>query len=874
MRTVPESAGFFLNRKHTPTMGRIRRRVEGPSLRRDRGALPRAPVHSLSPAREVMKKSLSATSRITISLVSMALTTLLGAHLLGLVPNERDAIMRGRSHLCESIAIQFSLFALRGDYEAMETSLKAIVDRNQEIRSVGLRQADGTLVIATDAHEQAWPASTTSQSTETHMHVPIFQADQRWGTVEVCYVSPEYTGWSGRFMHPLLALCLYFILCTLVVFGTYLRKVLTQLNPSKVVPQRVRSALDALAEGLLLLDPQGRIVLANQSFSTTTGCEMNDLIGKSADSLPWIDKDDKDRNAEEKATGPVATPRPWVQVLQGGESQRGRFFGFSTQTQGDKTFVVSASPICDDAGRRRGAIASFEDVSRLERKKDELSLALQSLRLSSEKVREQNAVLERLATRDPLTSCFNRRSFFEQFDSLWNTAQRYNQPLSAIMVDVDHFKSVNDTHGHSIGDQVLQQVAKTLEQTARDSDIVARYGGEEFAILLPNTDILEGAVCAERFRKALAAMKFPNLSITASLGVSALSQHPNTPQELLDQADKCLYVAKRNGRNQVVRLDQISSSLIVDEKPVTRTMAPQPSKTHIPFPAVTALISALGYRDPDTASHSRRVADLCVDVAQGLMSMSNCYVLETAALLHDIGKIGMPDAILRKPGKLTDEEWALMHKHERIGLEIIRASFASEELSLIVENYRRHFDGRDENLGPVGTHIPLGARILAVADAFDSMVTPRSYRPARSTPEAFAELRRCAGTQFDTEIVERFIKVSQRYKPDMRISGQVSKETALGIGLEMERLAEAVDLQDIAGLKVMAGRLSESAARNGAPEIAAKAMELEQAANAKGDVLGVIQRACELLDYCRATQSSYLEHAMTPHPTAASSSAK
>ena len=817
-----------------------------------------------------MKKSLSATNRITLSLVSMALTTLLGAHLLGLVPNERDAIMRGRSHLCESIAIQFSVLAHRGDHEAMETSLKAIVDRNPEIRSIGLRTADGYLVVASDTHAQTWPASTTGQSTETHMYVPIFQGQQRWGNVEVCYTSPSYTGWTGKYLHPLAALCLYFVVATLIVFGGYLKRVLTQLNPSKVVPQRVRSALDALSEGLLLLDPYGRIVLANQSFSTSTGCELDELLGKVATGLKWVDKEDHGQSSD---AGSAAT-MPWVDVLKDGTPRRGRILAYQTKTQGDKTFAVSASPICDDTGRRRGAIASFEDVTRLERKKDELSSALQTLRLSSDKIREQNTALERLAMRDPLTNCYNRRSFFEQFDTHWNTAQRYHHPLSAIMVDVDHFKSVNDNHGHSVGDQVLQKVAETLQATARDADVVARYGGEEFTVLLPNTDILDAALCAERFRKALAAMKFPNLSITASLGVSSISLHPASPQELLDQADKCLYVAKRNGRNQVVRFDQVPTNLVVDEKKVTRTNTPQPSKTHIPFPAVTALISALGYRDPDTASHSRRVADLCVDVAHGLMSMSHCYVLETAALLHDIGKIGMPDSILRKPGQLSDDEWALMRKHERMGLEIIRASFASEELSQIVENYRRHFDGRDENLGPVGTHIPLGARILAVADAFDSMVTARSYRPARPRQEAFAELRRCAGTQFDTEIVERFIKVAQRYKPDMRVAERVSKETALGIGLEMERLAEAVDLQDIAGLKVMAGRLSESAARSGAPEIAAKAMELEQAASAKGDVLGVIQRACELLEYCRATQSSYLEHAMTPRESVVAGSAK
>lgn len=811
-----------------------------------------------------MKKPLSITSRITLSLVAMGLTILLGSQLLGILPNERDAIIRGRSSLCESIAIQFSVLAVRGDQNGMEASLKAILGRNPEIQSIGLRREGGGLIVATEQHRESWANPPSGQSTETQMLVPIFEGSKRWGTVEVQF-HPPVTNWLGRYLHPLVTLCIYFGLSTLLVFGGYLRKVLTQLNPSKVVPQRVRNALDTLAEGLLLLDPHGRIVLANHSFVETTGKEMHALLGKPVNSLPWVDKDDKDHSSTEQEGVSIRNLPPWTEVLGDGQARRGRIMSLSDSAVGDKTFVVSASPICDENGRRRGAIASFEDVSKLEQKKVELSTALQTLRLTTEKVKEQNQVLERLATRDPLTTCFNRRSFFEQFDAQWNSAKRYNQPLSAIMVDVDHFKMINDNHGHSVGDQVLQKVAETLMQTARESDIVARYGGEEFAILLPNTDILNASVSAERFRKALAEMKFPNLSVTASLGVSSNSQQANSPQELLDQADKCLYVAKRNGRNQVVRFDQISpNDIVVDEKKISRTKdAAAPPKTTIPFPAVTALISALGYRDPDTASHSRRVADLCVTVAHGLMSMSNCYVLETAALLHDIGKIGVPDSILRKPGQLTTEEWAYLEKHERIGLEIIRASFASDEMSQIVENYRRHFDGRNENLAPSGTRIPLGARILAIADAFDSMVTERTYRRALSRQAAFAELRRCAGTQFDPELVERFIKSVGQHRKEPVLSGQVSKETALGIGLEIERLAEAVDLQDIKSLRTMAGHLAESAASQGAPEIAAKALELEQAASRKGDVLGVIQRACELLEYCRAAQSSYLEPSQT-----------
>lgn len=815
---------------------------------------------------------ISASSRITISLVALTVTTLLSAHLLGLIPNERDSVMRGRSSLCESIAIQFSLFAARNDIEGMQTSLQAIAERNLDILSIGIREPEGRLLQSTKDHSELWSPDDSLQSSETRMNVPVFQGNQRWGTVEVAFAPPELASGIAGQVHPLIALTLFFVVIGSVTMGGYLRTVLTQLNPSKVVPQRVRSALDSLAEGLLLLDREGRIVLANQSFSNSIGQSTEALMGRPAHKLPWVTPEESATPSEgTNATDQARTAPPWTLALQDGKTHRGQVMGLKSRNQEDRTYVVSASPICDDQGRQRGAIASFEDISVLEQKKTELSHTLQTLRTSSEKIRQQNVVLERLATRDPLTGCFNRRAFFEQFDAHWNAARRYSQSLSAIMVDIDHFKLINDNHGHSTGDQVLHKVAETLMQTARDVDIVARYGGEEFAILLPNTDILDASVCAERFRKALAAIRFPNLSITASLGVSAVSQQPSSPQELLDQADKCLYVAKRNGRNQVVRFDQVPEGTTVDEKQAHRGTAPA-IPTTIPFPAVTALISALAYRDPETAAHSRRVADLCVEVANGLMSMSHAYVLEMAALLHDIGKIGIPDAILLKPNQLSEEEWNMMKVHERIGLEIIRASFASEDLSQIVENYRRQFDGRDENLGPTGNRIPLGARILAIADAYDSMTTAWVYRPARPRKDAFVELRRCAGTQFDPDLVERFIQVISQ-KRTVSVTGHVTKETALGIGQEMERLAEAVDKQDIEGLKVMAGRLAASAARSGAPEIAAKAIELELSAKSKGDVLGVLQRAGVLIDYCRATQSAYLDREVESRRQQSASSA-
>jgi hypothetical protein len=236
------------------------------------------------------------------------------------------------------------------------------------------------------------------------------------------------------------------------------------------------------------------------------------------------------------------------------------------------------------------------------------------------------------------------------------------------------------------------------------------------------------------------------------------------------------------------------------------------------------------------------------------MSMGSCYVLEMASLLHDIGKIGVPDSILTKPTALTPEEWDIINQHDRIGLEILRASFGSADMSEIVENYRIHY----EHALNQGLMLPLGARILAIADAYDSMVTDRAYRAGRKPREAFEELRRCAGTQFDPELVERFIAAVTIERRQTKGVPRIAKEAALGIGLELERLANAVDREDFASLKAMAGRLAASAAKAGAPEISAKAMELENAVSDNDDHLGVLRLANDLLTICRATQASYL----------------
>jgi diguanylate cyclase (GGDEF)-like protein len=440
------------------------------------------------------------------------------------------------------------------------------------------------------------------------------------------------------------------------------------------------------------------------------------------------------------------------------------------------------------------------------------------------------------------------------------------------MVDVDNFKTINDRYGHGIGDQVLQQVAEALKASVRGVDLVCRYGGEEFCILLPHTDAQDAFEAAERFRQAIACRPLTGIPVTASFGTSSIYLGARELHDLLDQADKALYAAKREGRNRVVLWDP---SLPDDAG--RRSLPAEPAHARddrpdvpIPFHAVTALLSALAYRDPYTAEHSRRVADLCVATANGLLSQSQCYVLEVAALLHDIGKLGVADAILRKPGPLTDLEWKAIRTHEKIGEEIINAAFTCRDVATTVRCHHLWYRGGEQHpRRGRGEAIPLGARILAIADAYDAMVSDRVYRKERSRAEAFAELRRCAGEQFDPLLVERFIEVVQA-RDDSRTQPTlcVSKQTALRIGMQIENLACSLDSHDLDTLAQMAGQLHATAVENGIAPMAEAAAQLEQTLAEERDWVTLMQQAMDLMELCRSTYRAYLPR-VSPAPAAA-----
>lgn len=796
---------------------------------------------------------ITATTRIAMGLACVTITVLLVAQWAGLLPDRRRDIVHGRLALCEMLAVHSSILAARGEVGRLESSLNAIVKRNPDIQSAALRRENGRLLVAVGDHASHWQLDEKARSLDSQMLVPITVAGRSWGRAEITFTPIERPGFVGWLQSKPIRLTAFMFCASYIAYLFYLRRVLRHLDPSKVVPDRVRSALDTLAEGLLVLDNDGRIVLANQSFAKSVGKSSGDLLGSLASDLPWR----ADESADPKAI------YPWRAVMRDGQMRIDDRLALR-QEQDPRVFNVNSSPIMGSKGECRGVLTSFNDVTQLEASRTELRHMLEALRQSRDEISRQNCDLQVLATQDPLTSCLNRRSFFGSFESQWKEAQHAELPLTCIMVDVDFFKSINDNHGHAMGDTVLKRVAEALRGDRRATDLVGRYGGEEFCLVLPGCDLDAGCAEAERCRQAIAALEFEEvaISVTASFGVSCNSLKARDPQQLLDQADECLYAAKRSGRNRVVRADDIPAHLEDDaaapkRAPLPPEIEPAPS---IPFPAVTALFSALAYRDGATADHSRRVADNCVAAALGLMPPSDVHVLEIAALLHDIGKIGVPDAILLKPGPLTDEEWKIMGIHDRIGVEILGAAFACDKLTKTVKTHHAWFGGNPRDPGlPTGEAIPLGARILTIADAYDAMVSDRVYRQGRSQEAAFAELRRCAGQQFDPQLVERFIDgILARDENRQPVVQAVSRQTALQISVEIERLARALDEQDLSSMSSLAGRLKQTAAKSGIPSMAELAGQIEELAAEEPDLLDLVKLTTDLLDLCRSTQRAFL----------------
>jgi len=381
-----------------------------------------------------------------------------------------------------------------------------------------------------------------------------------------------------------------------------------------------------------------------------------------------------------------------------------------------------------------------------------------ALRRQNDELAEANARLEALSTTDPHTGLPNHRAMVSALDSELERSYRYHRACSLLFVDLDHFKDLNDAHGHLAGDGVLAEVAQVMRRCLRGVDTVGRWGGEEFIVLLPETDATAGLEAAERIRASIAAHECATAGgarVTCSVGLAAYPLDGDERDRLMEVADRAMYAAKKMGRNQVRAAGDPVIAALAGE-----TTAGDARRETELIRTVAALGAIVEARDQTPGAHLRQVSHIAlrVGIALGLGSEEACRI-ELAATLHDIGKIGIPDSILRKPGRLTAGEWGHMRTHSAAGAGIVLRFPGLDALAPIIRGHHERWDGTGYPDRLRQDAIPLAARILAVVDAFGAMTSDRPYRARIDREAALEEIRRCSGTQFDPHVVQAFERV-------------------------------------------------------------------------------------------------------------------
>jgi diguanylate cyclase (GGDEF)-like protein/putative nucleotidyltransferase with HDIG domain len=372
------------------------------------------------------------------------------------------------------------------------------------------------------------------------------------------------------------------------------------------------------------------------------------------------------------------------------------------------------------------------------------------------------ARLEQKSRIDELTGLFNRRHFEERLKEEVSRHSRYGDVFSIFMLDLDNFKTYNDTYGHPAGDILLGQMGKIIKGSVRNVDQAFRYGGDEFIIILPQTTREDAYVVAERVRvQIVKAMEKQAIAVTSSIGLANYPADGVVADELIDMADNALYHAKRAGGNRILLSSNVLSEP-QDKGGVHGTYAKRNGLS-----AVYALVSAVEAKDPYIYGHSRKVNTYAVALAEALgLSPDEVANVSTAALLHDIGKIGIPDKVLNKKGKLNEEDWRAIKAHPKLGVTIIRNIPNLVPCVNSILHHHERWDGGGYPEGLKGEEIPIEARILAIADTFEAMTSARPYRPALPLEEIVKELRQGAGLQFDPKLVEAFIGIIEAGLPE------------------------------------------------------------------------------------------------------------
>lgn len=461
--------------------------------------------------------------------------------------------------------------------------------------------------------------------------------------------------------------------------------------------ERLSVTMQSIGDGVIATDNNSNVVITNKVAEDLTGWSKEDAVGKPLSEVFYIISEETNEICE----------NPVKKVLE-----TGNIIGLANHTAliskdgSQRSIADSAAPIKDKNGDILGVVLVFRDVTEEKKKEDEIL---------------------RLSYQDVLTGLHNRRFVEETIIKL--TAKDY-LPITVIVGDVNGLKMTNDIFGHEAGDNLLKSLAQILLESCRKKDIIARWGGDEFIVLMPNTNITEAEkVCDTIKRKCEASHEGP-MQVSISLGYAMKKNDDKSIWEIQKEAEDWMY------RNKLLKSKSFRNTVIA------------------------SLMTTLIEKSMETEEHAERLKLMNIKVGQALgLSSLQLDELELLAMLHDIGKIAVKESILSKPGKLTPSEWEEMKKHCEIGYRITQATPELSKISEYILSHHEWWNGKGYPQGLKGHNIPLLSRILSIADAYDAMTNDRVYQKAISKEDAIAELKRCAGTQFDPKLVGILIDI-------------------------------------------------------------------------------------------------------------------
>lgn len=392
---------------------------------------------------------------------------------------------------------------------------------------------------------------------------------------------------------------------------------------------------------------------------------------------------------------------------------------------------------------------SYAELSFLESVVSVASIALKNASLYRE--------IEREALLDPLTGLLNRRTLNKRMEEQF---EKKASPITLVLLNLDDFSLYNELYGSEEGDRILEKFAEILRHVFTSEGILARYGGKEFAVLLPYCDILTAKLKTEKVQEML-AYYISNESgrikkfLTFSAGICSYPSLAANAKQLLSYANMAVFQVKQHGKNQIAVYNM--------QEPMPETIKKQ--EIHELTPTIFALTAAIDAKDHYTFNHSRYVSEYAAKLAEGAGMASNLVeIIRQAGLLHDIGKIGIPDAILTKSGRLTPEEFSIMRQHVERSIEMIRHLPSLDYVIPAVLGHHERYDGKGYPRGIAGEDIPVSARCLSIADSFDAMISKRSYKNRMPLEDALAEIERNLGTQFDAGLGRLFVKMVREGK--------------------------------------------------------------------------------------------------------------